>query len=323
MSKIKNQPINPTIDSRNYIFNGGIANDYGANIAVFLANMAFWTETNLANNKNIHDGLCWTYNTLEALQDQFFYLTKSQLETIIKNCIDNKLIVKGNYNHTTYDRTCWYALTPKTYVYFDHLLNEKYLKRLWLSISEKSEMDFAKFRNGFPENRKTIPNNKTDNKTDVCCDKKSPGKHGSDPTITPPSDPTITLYDSKISNSNCDVLKENEKPNSSTHIKELTSNPTTQQLFNAKFQDRKVTIEELAQGCLAYYKPNIVSQGLFNRWIMKEHVDNYPKKNSSVVNMPMGDGLTVEERMERSKQRRIQELADYEQRKNNCKEAIL
>lgn len=146
-----------TIDSRNHSFNVGIAIDYNPTIALWLGHLAFWAEKNLANNKHIHDGLVWSYDTLEAIGDYFPYLTRRQIETMINNSVSAGLVQKGNYNKTQYDRTLWYALTPKAYVYFKNLLCEKYLKRLFLSISQKCEMDFTEFVNGFHTNVTPIP----------------------------------------------------------------------------------------------------------------------------------------------------------------------
>jgi len=153
-----------TLDTRNHSFNVGIARDYSPTMALWLGHLAFWSEKNLANNENIHDGLVWSYDTIEAMNDYFPYLSKSQIETMINNSIKEGLVARSNYNQTKYDRTVWYALTPKAYFYFPHLVVEKYVKRLFSSISEKSEMDFTEFGNRFPGFRMTIPD--TDPDTD-------------------------------------------------------------------------------------------------------------------------------------------------------------
>lgn len=146
-----------TIDTRNHSFNVGIATDYSTDMALWIGYLGFWTERNLANEKHIYDGLVWCYDTLEALGEHFIYYSKRQLETIINNSVKEGLVQKGNYNHTQYDRTCWYALTPKAYFYFAHLVNEKYLKRLYDSISQNCEMDYTEMRNRFPRSVTPIP----------------------------------------------------------------------------------------------------------------------------------------------------------------------
>lgn len=153
-----------SFDSRNHSFNVGIAIDYSPTMALWLGHLAFWAEKNLANNKHIYDGLVWCYDTLEALRDYFPYFTKRQIERLINNSVELGLVKKGNYNQTQYDRTCWYALTPKALFYFPHLCNEKYMKRLYNSISPNGEMDYTIWRNGYPHLVTPIPN--TDPNTD-------------------------------------------------------------------------------------------------------------------------------------------------------------
>jgi Tfp pilus assembly protein PilE len=144
-----------------------VAKEFGVNSAIFLQNIAFWTQTNLANERNIYDGYCWTYNTLKAFQEIFSYFTKQNLETIINSCLKQNLIIKGNFNATKYDRTVWYALTPKAYQYFKQLVqasNINLLGEAFQSISCYQEMHFLESRNGFLETKKPIPDNKPDNK---------------------------------------------------------------------------------------------------------------------------------------------------------------
>jgi hypothetical protein len=152
-------------------FNVNIAKQYGVNIAIFLNNIAFWTFFNLATNKNIHDGLCWTYNSYDAFLKIFPYWTKQSLETIIKQCIKHRLLIKGNYNKSKYDRTCWYALTRESYKYFDQLeqlMNEKTLENplepLPSLISYNQEMEKVESRNQNLEIKTPIPDIKPDKK---------------------------------------------------------------------------------------------------------------------------------------------------------------
>ncbi len=141
-----------------------IAKQYGVNIALLLENFQFWTLKNFTRKKHIHDGLCWSYDTLDALCEVFPYWTKRQIEHTINNAVKHGLLVRGNYNQTKYDRTVWYALTPKSYVFFPDLLDEKYMNLLYLSISQNCEIDYTEFRNGFPKIVTTIPD--TDPPTD-------------------------------------------------------------------------------------------------------------------------------------------------------------
>lgn len=150
-----------------------VAKEFGVDIAIFLQNIAFWTQTNLANERHIHDGHCWTYNTLDAFAEIFPYFTVKMIRRIIDKAVDEGLIIKGNYNTTKYDRTNWYALTPKSFAYFDQLANAKNIKMLdtaFWPICPNGQMEKTEWANRFDEKGRPIPDNKTDNKTDTISD---------------------------------------------------------------------------------------------------------------------------------------------------------
>ncbi len=153
-------------------FNVNVASRYDVNTAIFLHNIKFWTLINLANNDHMHDGQCWTYNTLEAYADIFPYWTVRQIRTIIDNCIDYGLLSKSNYNQTEYDRTAWYALTYDGMKLYPELVQEKYLKRLISTqrdsnpasvlICQKWQMDLTELTNRSDGIDTPIPDINTD-----------------------------------------------------------------------------------------------------------------------------------------------------------------
>lgn len=264
---------NLSFDARNHSFNVGIAKDFSPIMALWLAHLAFWSEKNLANNTNIHDGLVWCYDTIEAIGDYFPYLTKSQRETMINNSVKHGLVVTGNYNHTTYDRTVWYALTPKAYFYFPHLVDEKYIKRLFFSISEKSEMDLREFGNGFPGFRMTIP----DADPDTDPDKKSVGESATQPTIkkfpTPKERNEAAAYD-------CEKVKK---------------------IFAIKFDGLNINYEALFNECKDYYtsKRQWVTAKKWKAWVEREKIENYTKstKTSQNETKPQNSYFSAEEQV--------------------------
>lgn len=144
-----------------------VAKEFGVNIAIFLQNMAFWTQKNLANEKHIYDGYCWTYNTLDAFTEIFPYFTKKQIRTIIDNALENWLIIKGNYNKVKFDHTGWYALTPKAYAYFKQLeqaRNINLLGEAFKAICPKGHIEKPKRAHRYTEKGTPIPDSKPDNK---------------------------------------------------------------------------------------------------------------------------------------------------------------
>lgn len=128
-----------------------VAKDVGIEAAILYQNIAYWCEKNKLNEKNIHEGLAWTYNSIKAFCDMFPYMSKDIISRNLKKLETSGYIKRGNFNKVGFDRTMWYAdLRPN--------LN------IQPSISEKSEMDFAKIRNGFLENQKPIPIDNNNNK---------------------------------------------------------------------------------------------------------------------------------------------------------------
>ena len=145
-----------------HLFDIDIATKFGINIAVFLKNIAFWTQNNIANRKNYNEGRYWTYNTVKAFSELFPYWTPKQIRTIIVNCIEHNLLIAGNFNKTKYDQTKWYALTDQGL----ELFNINTIKPKRGVSCPNGKMDFDEKANGIIQKGKPIPDNKQDNKQD-------------------------------------------------------------------------------------------------------------------------------------------------------------
>lgn len=113
------------------------AKKYGVIEAIVLSNFRFWISHNKANKRHFYDGRFWTFNSVSAFEELFPYLTYNQIRRVIENLCNAGVLITGNYNNSSYDRTKWYA-------FFD-------------------EMDLANFTNGNVDSAKTV---NTDNKPD-------------------------------------------------------------------------------------------------------------------------------------------------------------
>lgn len=91
-------------------FDKTMAAKYGVNAAVIYRNFCYWCDLNRANNRNHHDGNWWTYNSLEALQEIFEFMTVGAIRTALKKLIDAGLVSKGCFNENPYDKTAWYSI---------------------------------------------------------------------------------------------------------------------------------------------------------------------------------------------------------------------
>ena len=132
-------------------FDPDVAADVGLNAAVLYQNIVWWCEKNAANNKHIHDGRAWTYNSIKAFEELFSYLTGNQIRRALEKLEEEGYIASGNFNQSAYDRTKWYCLLDKTHL--------------------------AKNANEFGKEAQPIPDSKPDSKPDRKRDTKvSPKK---------------------------------------------------------------------------------------------------------------------------------------------------
>lgn len=131
-----------------HFFDIHIAELYGVNCAVILQNIWHWIRKNEANGMNYYDGHYWTYNSTKAFKELFPYLSQKQIETALKKLRDEDILITGNYNAVKYDRTLWYAITPKG-----------------KSILLTGEMEKTEKENGNSNEGEPIPYNKPKSKT--------------------------------------------------------------------------------------------------------------------------------------------------------------
>lgn len=126
-----------------------IASKYGVHAAILLNSLYFWIEKNRANNNNFYEGHYWTYNSKKAFAALFPYMNSRQIDYALKKLIDDGIVITGNYNKSSYDRTLWYAITKKGYC-----------------ILQNCKMETTNLGNGFDEIVKPIPDINTDINTD-------------------------------------------------------------------------------------------------------------------------------------------------------------
>lgn len=92
-------------------FSSEMAKQYGTDEAIVLYNIAHWVRKNTIDQRNIHDGKVWTYNTQTALVKVFDEIfSRRQIQRILKKLEDMGAIIKGNFNQKPMDRTLWYTV---------------------------------------------------------------------------------------------------------------------------------------------------------------------------------------------------------------------
>jgi uncharacterized phage protein (TIGR02220 family) len=125
-----------------HMFDIGIAEIFDINQAIILDNIAFWVKKNMADNRNLFDGYYWTYTSIKALHKLLPYITEYQIRNALKSLEKNKIIMTGNYNKSSYDRTTWYTIIDN-------------------SILHIYKMEVSNSQNGFGKTNKPIPDSNT------------------------------------------------------------------------------------------------------------------------------------------------------------------
>lgn len=132
----------------NYSFDTEVAKEYGVNAAIMIKNFQFWIIKHRAEEKNFFDGCYWTYNSVRGWSELFSFWSPKQIRTILDNLVEKRVLKKGNYNQTPYDRTLWYAFVDEA---------------KWIGLNK--QIDLPKQANEIVQIGEPIPDINTDNKT--------------------------------------------------------------------------------------------------------------------------------------------------------------
>jgi len=129
-------------------FNVEEAQKYGIEEAIIIYNLRFWLFKNRANKKHEHDGYYWTYNSSRAFAEIFPYMSPHKVQKLLRKLELAGVIICGNYNKSSYDRTKWFTLPE-------------------FSIPQNGHIHLAELPNQFSQSAQPIPDNNTDSKQDT------------------------------------------------------------------------------------------------------------------------------------------------------------
>jgi hypothetical protein len=152
-----------------YSFDVQEAVEYGLNESIMIWNFRFWIVKNKANNRHFYEGRTWTYNTHEAFQRLFPFWTKDQVRRVLEKLLEKNVLIKGNFNANSYNKTSWYAFADEgkflaSSLIIAHMANlpdrsGENANSMW----QKREIDVAETGNGVGKKASSI----TDIKPDV------------------------------------------------------------------------------------------------------------------------------------------------------------
>lgn len=129
-----------------------VALDVGVIAAVLYKNIQYWCEKNRANERHLHDGLYWTYNSVKAYSKLFPEFTEQQVRNAIKKLCEKEYIRTGNFNDDGRDRTRWFAdLRP--------IINNIEVTNSEDCICENKQMQVSELTSASGQETKPLPNN--------------------------------------------------------------------------------------------------------------------------------------------------------------------
>jgi hypothetical protein len=83
----------------------------GLNEAILLQQFHYWIEINRKSGKNLVQDKTWTYGSCEQWQSENFpFWSTATVRRTINGLVEKGLLLKGNFNPSTYDRTLWYTI---------------------------------------------------------------------------------------------------------------------------------------------------------------------------------------------------------------------
>lgn len=75
--------------------------------AIILQQLNYWVK----KSKNYHDGRSWVYNSMESWAKQFPWIkSKTTIKKHFKDLKKLGLVLTGNFNQYSFDRTTWYTI---------------------------------------------------------------------------------------------------------------------------------------------------------------------------------------------------------------------
>lgn len=94
-----------------HCFHSDIAKKYGVNAAVLADFIWDCIEEKSIRQPQIYEGKVWFRCSVQMLTGFFPYLSYDEIRFALKRLIKGRVLTKGRFNESRFDRTNWYAFT--------------------------------------------------------------------------------------------------------------------------------------------------------------------------------------------------------------------
>jgi len=140
---------------------------YGVEEAILIHHFQYWINFNYRTKRNFREGKYWTYQTVKEISAHFPYMTEKSVRRSIDSLVEKKVLIKGNFNKSSWDRTTWFSLTDDSFLsgsqqdipdqtkYWDEV--QEWESQKGKSICPKGQMEKRKRANEFAQKGTPIP----------------------------------------------------------------------------------------------------------------------------------------------------------------------
>lgn len=94
-----------------HYFHSNIAQRYGVNAAVLAGFIRDCIEEKSTRKPQLHEGRVWFRCSVQMLTGFFPYLSYDEIRYALKRLVKGRVLIKGRFNESRFDRTNWYAFT--------------------------------------------------------------------------------------------------------------------------------------------------------------------------------------------------------------------
>jgi len=96
------------------MFDPQCATEIGVEKSILLHGIMYWVLKNSSNNKHLHEGRYWMYNSASAFSVMHPYWNDQKVKRMLQQLESEGWILSGRFNQSGYDRTKWYSITDQT-----------------------------------------------------------------------------------------------------------------------------------------------------------------------------------------------------------------
>ena len=94
-----------------HFFDSDIAEKYGVNAAVLACFLWDCIEQKSTESPQFHEGKVWVRCSVQMMTGFFPFLSYDEIRYALKRLVKGRVLTKGRFNESRFDRTNWYAFT--------------------------------------------------------------------------------------------------------------------------------------------------------------------------------------------------------------------